>query len=221
MRGLTEYEKFLLLRPLPAGWPKDDFGTPFIQKNNFSEVCWDSIGFSSFANLKSTKDQNKKILLHFQYDKTLYRIWNNPLKYINKFKRFFAVTTPDFSAYRNMDHWVVEENVRHSLWLGAWYQYFGLNVIPTVTWAGKDSFDICFNYIGEGSVVAISTVGISKYRDDFLLGFNEMIKRIKPPLVLVRGKPLEGMHGSLKFIDFDEHFERSIHSAESQKSSFL
>lgn len=83
-------------------------------------------------------------------------------------------------------------------------------MIPTVTWADERTYDICFNYIEKGSIVAISTVGIIRNKELFLKGFNEMIKRIKPSLILVRGKPIEGMSGKFIFIDFCETFEIAL-----------
>ena len=73
----------------------------------------------------------------------------------------------------------VEENVRHGLWVGAWLQYLGIRIVPTITWADKRTYHICFDYIPKGSVVAISTVGVSKNIKEFLYGFNEMKKRIE------------------------------------------
>ena len=83
-------------------------------------------------------------------------------------------------------------------------------MIPTVTWADERTYDICFNCIEKGSIVAISTVGIIRNKELFLKGFNEMIKRIKPSLILVRGKPIEGMSGKFIFIDFCETFEIAL-----------
>ena len=207
MKGLTEYEKFLLLRPLPSDWPKDEKGIPFLKKNNFEDVNWDGIKFTSLSNIGSTKDKGKKIVLNYQFDKSLLKLWNNPIKYLIKLVPFFAVASPDFSAYSNMDLCQIEENVRHSLWLAAWYQYYGINVIPTITWADEKSYHICFDYVAYGSVVTISTVGINNI-DLFIKGFAEMIKRINPPLIIVRGKPIVGMVGNFIFIDFDETFEK-------------
>lgn len=207
MKGLTEYEKFLLLRKLPTGWPKDEKGIPYLKLNYFADTDWNNIQYTSLPNLNSTKNKENKIVLNFQYDKSMIKLWAHPIKYLMKFSSFYGVTTPDFSAYRNMEPWIVEENICHSLWLGAWYQFYGLNVIPTINWADERTYHICFDYVAKGSVVAISTIGVSKTKEDFLKGFNEMIKRIKPPLILVRGKPINGMIGNFIFVDFKETFE--------------
>ena len=206
--GLSEKEKFNLIKPLPEGWPKDDKGTPHLKRDVLLEtINWNETKFASYSNVKSTSNKENKILLNFQYDKTINRIYNDIFSYARKVFDFLAVTTPDYSAYTNMEPWVVEENVRHNLWVGSWLQYLGVKVIPTVTWADERTYDICFNYIEKGSVVAISTVGIIKNKELFLKGFNEMVKRVKPSLILVRGKPIEGMSGKFVFIDFCETFE--------------
>lgn len=209
--GLSEKEKFNLIKPLPEGWPKDDKGTPYLKRDVLLEtINWNETKFASYSNVKSTSNKENKILLNFQYDKTINRIYNDIFSYARKVFDFLAVTTPDYSAYTNMEPWVVEENVRHNLWVGAWLQYLGIKVIPTVTWADERTYDICFNYIEKGSIVAISTVGIIRNKELFLKGFNEMIKRIKPSLILVRGKPIEGMSGKFIFIDFCETFEIAL-----------
>ena len=209
--GLSEKEKFNLIKPLPEGWPKDDKGTPYLKRDVLLKtINWNETKFASYSNVKSTSNKENKILLNFQYDKTINRIYNDIFSYARKVFDFLAVTTPDYSAYTNMEPWVVEENVRHNLWVGAWLQYLGIKVIPTVTWADERTYDICFNYIEKGSVVAISTVGIIRNKELFLKGFNEMIKRIKPSLILVRGKPIEGMSGKFIFIDFCETFEIAL-----------
>lgn len=205
--SLSDREKFNLIRPLPDGWPKDKKGIPFLIKNNFEDVDWNEAKFASTSNIKSTRGKEKKILLTFQYDKTLNPIYNNIFDYARKTFDFLAVTTPDFSAYRNMELWKIEENVIHGLWCGAWLQYLGLRIIPTITWADIDSYDICFNHIEQGSVVAISTIGVAGEKDSFLKGFKEMAKRIKPSLILVRGNLIDGMEGTFIFIDFTDTFE--------------
>lgn len=203
---LSPIQEFNLIRPLPPEWPKDEKGIPYLKRADFNETMWNDVSFSSFSNLASIKGKDKTVLLHFQYDYTLVRIYNNVFSYARKVDGFYAVTTPDYSAYTNMEPYIVAENVSRGLWVGAWLQYLGINVIPTVTWADERTYDICFNHIEPGSVVAISSVGVSDCTDKFLSGFKEMMERIHPPLILVRGKPIKGMFGNFIFIDFEETF---------------
>ena len=66
-------------------------------------------------------------------------------------------------------------------------------VVPTISWAATGSFDFCFDGVEPGSVVAVSTVGTSNAGDEFMSGFEEMLLRIQPRIVIVYGKPHEGM----------------------------
>ena len=207
MKGLTDFEKFNLIKPLPDNWQKDENGIPYLKKDNFDDVDWNKVKYASTSNIKSTKNKCIKVLLNFQFDKTLNPIFNNIFNYALKARDFLAVTTPDYSAYINMEPWKIQENIIHGLWCGAWLQYLDFRVIPTVTWTDERTYNICFNYIEKGSIVAISTIGASKNKENFLKGFNEMVKRIEPSLILVRGKLIEGMEGKFIFIDFSDTFE--------------
>src|SRR5574344_3140762 len=133
--SLSEKEKFNLIKPLPEGWPKDKRGIPFLHKERDLVLAdWNNLEFASFSNLKSTKKKESKILLSFQYDKTIKCIYNNIFSFALKAADFKAIATPDYSAYINMEPCQIEENVQHSLWVGAWLQYLGITIIPTITW---------------------------------------------------------------------------------------
>ena len=70
-------------------------------------------------------------------------------------------------------------------------QNAGMDVIPTISWAEKETFDFCFDGIAtQGSVVAVSTIGVKQ--SDYAMeiwrqGMDEMIKRIQPSAILVYG----------------------------------
>lgn len=82
-------------------------------------------------------------------------------------------------------------------WCGAFWQSQGLNVIPTISWSDKRSFVFCFDGIEIGSIVAISTHGNRKCKEEFMLGYNMMLEKIKPCAILCYGKPFEEMKGNL------------------------
>lgn len=205
--GLSDKEKFNLIKPLPENWPKDKKGIPYLRREvSLETIDRNKVSFAMFSNIKSTNNKENKILLNFQYDKVITTIYNDIFNFARKAFDFLSVATPDYSAYTNMEPCKIEENVIHSLWVGAWLQHLGVKIIPTITRADERTYDICFNYIEKGSIVAISTVGVSKNLNNFLKGFNEMIKRINPSLIIVRGKPINGMSGNFIFVDFNETF---------------
>ncbi len=206
MKGLTDYQKYKLIRPLPEKWPKDGRGVPSLLRDDFGDVDWNRVKFTTLCNRNTIRDKRNAIPLLFHYDYLLDRLWNDPLKYVVEFSEFLAVLSPDFSAYRNMDPWVVEMNVEKGLWIAATLQSFKIKVIPTVTWADERTFAMCFDHFPKGGVVAISTIGVGGETAAFLRGFEEMKRRLDPSLILVRGKPIGGMSGRFIFIGFEETF---------------
>lgn len=78
----------------------------------------------------------------------------------------------------------------------------GIKVIPTVRWGDLASFNFCFDGIEKGSIVAVSTVGVKKQKSLFMLGYNEMLSRIKPSKIICYGKPFDEMKGDVIEVDY-------------------
>ena len=79
-------------------------------------------------------------------------------------------------------------------------QLYGIDVIPTISWSDKESFDWCFDGDPVRSVVAVSSVGVmnSKERKTlFLNGYGEMMDRLQPETVLFYGKVPEECEGNI------------------------
>lgn len=64
------------------------------------------------------------------------------------------------------------------------------------------SFNFCFDGIEKGSIVAVSTIGVKKEKSHFLLGYNEMLSRIKPSKIICCGKPFGEMKGDIIEVDY-------------------
>ena len=88
-------------------------------------------------------------------------------------------------------------------WCGAYMAEKGLQVIPTVNWSGPSSFDFCFEGIQKGSVVAVSTYMASEHgnhadqKDFFMAGYNEMLQRLEPEIILCYHEPFPEMGGNV------------------------
>ncbi len=136
----------------------------------------------------------------FVDDYKLLALWNNPLKKIALFRTCAAIATPDFSIYPSMNYNDIRHNVYKSRWLGCTWQNYGNVVLPTLGWAGEETFDISFCAVEEETPVVISTIGCQKRQEEFLLGFNEMKKRLNSPIIIVVGDMIQGMTG--RFINF-------------------
>ena len=88
-------------------------------------------------------------------------------------------------------------------WCCANWKNNGLTVFPTISWSGSRSFDYCFDGVEKGSTVAIGMVGAKRdNKRNFLLGYNEMLKRIEPEHIICFGQPFEEMKGDLIVIDY-------------------
>ena len=116
-------------------------------------------------------------------------LWKYPTRSINYLKRFYCAIAPDFSLYLDMPYPMKLWNIYRNRWISSFWSLHGINVIPCVSWAGKDSFKYCFDGLPEDSVLAISTNGIKKRSPGeklFFLGLEELMK-LNPSKVLVYG----------------------------------
>nr|DAG04137.1 MAG TPA: protein of unknown function (DUF4417) [Siphoviridae sp. ctmJp3]DAJ84326.1 MAG TPA: protein of unknown function (DUF4417) [Caudoviricetes sp.]DAY94950.1 MAG TPA: protein of unknown function (DUF4417) [Caudoviricetes sp.] len=89
-------------------------------------------------------------------------------------------------------------NVFRSRLIGAYWQACGLKVIPTLQWAGPESFPYCFSGIPNNSTVAVSTVGTNDNPTAELywrLGMRYAIDRLAPEKILLYGD-------AIPFFDF-------------------
>ena len=161
---------------------------PIIRNDNY--IPEDLIGF----NYAKT-NVDKRVGIHFYIDDYQFeRLWNDPEKYVQILREYDCMLTPDFSLYMDMTMPTKIWNTYRSRLIGQYYQNRGIKVIPTVSWAEKETYKFCFLGIPKGSVVSVSTVGVKEseyaksiWRD----GMDEMIKRIKPSCILVYGGELE------------------------------
>lgn len=64
------------------------------------------------------------------------------------------------------------------------------------------SFNFCFDGIEKGSIVAVSTIGVKNQKSHFMLGYNEMLSRIKPSKIICYGKPFDEMKGDIIEVDY-------------------
>ena len=136
--------------------------------------------------------------IFFTYDWKFESVYDKPEEELAILSQYFCLLSPDFSIFTNMPLALQIENIFKNRWCGAYWQSKGLKVIPTVSWGDKKSFDFCFDGIEENSIVAVSTYYRENCEEEFMLGYNEMMKRIKPSMVLCYDEPFKTMTGSVK-----------------------
>ena len=169
---------------------------PIIKKQN---IDVNKIKFLSYVDAKKDDNENKNKTIHFfTYDWKFEKVYQNADEELEKLKQYYAVLSPDFSIFTNMPLALQIESIFKNRWCGAYWQSKGLKVIPTVSWGDEKSFHFCFDGIEEGSIVAVSTYYRENCEEEFMLGYNEMLKRIKPSMVLCYDEPFKEMQGNIK-----------------------
>ena len=166
----------------------DFWQMPVINNDNF--IPDDIIGFN-YA--KSSKQHN--VGIHFYLDDYQFeRIWNKPEDYIDILKQYECIFSPDFSLYLDMPTPMKIWNIYRSRQIGRFYQSQGIKVIPTISWAEKETFEFAFKGIPKGSIVSISTIGVKRNKEALKIwqdGMNAMIEEIEPSSILVYGGKLD------------------------------
>ena len=182
------------------GLTNDFWQMPTIRNDNF--IPSDLIGFN-YA--KSSK--NKNCGIHFYLDDYQFeRIWSYPEKYTDILFDYECILSPDFSLYMDMPMPMKIWNTYRSRQIGAYFQSQGIKVIPTISWAEKETFDFCFLGIPQGSIVSVSTIGVKEDKtalEIWQAGVREMIRRINPKTIIVYGGKLDFDYGCIKTVYFE------------------
>ncbi|MBR6693694.1 MAG: DUF4417 domain-containing protein [Clostridia bacterium] len=175
-------------------------GTFEMPKISCQDVSLEKIEFIGYDKLSASKENQ---IVHFFLDDYKFEVmWNDPLPRVERLIKCKAVLSPNFSVYTEMPIALKIFNTFRSRWCGAFLQSCGIKVIPTLAWGGPETFWFCFDGIEQGSVVAVSTVGVRTEKDLFMQGYNEMIRRIKPSKILCYGQAFSEMKGNVIEVDY-------------------
>lgn len=172
-----------------------EYGIPQIEPTQYRACDW--VGFN-YA--RSEKNGAGKGVHFFLDDYQFNSVWQSPDKYLDMFRQFTHVMSPDFSTYTDFPKAIQIYNHYRKHWVGAYLQENGVDVIPTISWSTPDSFEWCFDGEPVCGVVAVSSVGAanSKAKKElFLAGYSEMLARLQPETVLFYGKVPEECAGNI------------------------
>ena len=178
----------------------DFWQIPIIENDNY--IPDDLIGF----NYAKTSE-NKKCGIHFYLDDYQFeRIWNSPDEYTEILAEYECILSPDFSLYLDMPMPMKIWNIYRSRQIGQYYQSLGIKVIPTISWAEKETFEFAFKGIPKGSIVSISTIGVKRDTEAMKIwadGMDAMINEIQPKTILVYGGKLDYDYGDIEVIYYE------------------
>lgn len=98
--------------------------------------------------------------------------------------------SPDFSPYSDSPKAIQIYNVYRNRWCARYWQEYGINVIPTITWADDDSLAYCLRGVPKHSTIAISTMGEGRWAkwQSLRRNWNQIMNTLEPDTVLLYGK---------------------------------
>jgi len=166
---------------------------PLLEKQDIDVSELRLIRFSSIVK-NETRDFDATVHF-FEKDEKFDEVWGRPEAYLDELRQYRQVMTPDFSLYANWPVPVQMFNTFRSRWCGWYWQQHGLIVIPTVSWALRESFRFCFAGVPPCTTVAVSTVGCRDSEKGFMAGYRQMLKVLDPTCVINYGEPFDAMDG--------------------------
>lgn len=139
---------------------------------------------NDFKGQKKTRDM---------LDAKLYYWGENPT--INRYEKMVydleGKAHPDMYTANHMPLAMQIYNHYRKHWLAAYWQQCGIHVVPTLCWSNKQSYEWCFDGEPQHSIVAISSVGTQKSKQNqalFEKGVRAALARLEPSEILWYGK---------------------------------
>ncbi len=167
------------------------------------------------TRVRSPKFDFSRAAVHFFLDDYRFEtVWARPRRALEHLSKYQILLTPDFSLYSDWPLVMQQWNVYRSRWCGRYWQELGYAVIPTVSWSTPDSFAFCFNGLPQNSVVAVSAMGVNLgeavQRRRFTAGFQEMITRLTPTMVLTYGPLPDDAYELASVVSYPTHWHGRV-----------
>lgn len=164
-------------------------------------------GMTGFNYAKSMKEEDKRgQACHFFLDDYQFeRVWTRPKAYIDVLRGFDCVLTPDFSLYMDMPRPMQAWNRYRAQAVGHIWQGEGLQVVPTLSWAGADTFPFTFEGTPRHTTVATSTVGVktnTQAQEIWHAGMRAALDTLEPTCVLLYGGNIGFDFGEIEVIEY-------------------
>lgn len=177
------------------------WGIPLVRKQSLNTDRIDLIACSDTKANDTAENRNKGV--HFFVDDYRFSgIYDHPTRSLARYSQYAFLLTPEFSTYADMDLWRQLESTAKNRWIGAYWQNKGLTVIPSICWSTARSFDFCFDGVEQNAIVAVGMIGSKRARKAFLYGYDTMLERLGPSMVIVFGSPFPEMRGNIVAVDY-------------------
>lgn len=201
------YSSYLVVDAVFVG----KYQIPVLSKHETILIPKDMIPFD-----KRRKVKDNDIAINFyMHDKTFKQVLTHTKKYIAELSKFSQVISPDCSLYRDMPLCLQITNTYMNRAIGFYLEKNGIYVIPNVRWGDERSLEFCFDGLPTNDIVSISTYGCIKGYENkyyFKIGLREMLKVLKPQVVLVYGAMPDEVFSEFinetKFINYSSYISR-------------
>jgi hypothetical protein len=188
------------------------YGIPTVKDDNFIPD-W-LVPYKT--RIRTERDTSGGAIHTFLDDYRFEVLWHRPVDTLTAIQSVGASLTPDFSTYNSYPYAMQIWNVYRNRWLGAYWQAHGVKVIPTISWAQRESYEFCFCGVPKDSIVALSTVGILREaysKGLFMEGYKEMTKRIEPRMVICYGEDTDLKLDEYNIVKYYPSYWKSIRDA--------
>lgn len=152
-----------------------------------TKVIPDKVISFNYANSCKTPEE---YFVHFYIDDYQFeRIWKRPEYYLKLLKKFKGIISPDFSTYTNMPKAQQIFQVYKSRLISAYYERYGIDIIPNISWSDEDSLSWTLEGIPKNSIIALSTNGVlnKSIKDNFIQCYKKVIEILEPKTVIIIG----------------------------------
>lgn len=176
----------------------NNYDIPFVEVPKDIKLPERLVSYSKIG----TSEIDDSTFIHFYQDDYifdgLYGVWNS-LIYNHQTKKGFSldkfadvggVICPDYSLYGDFPEALKIWNTYRSRAFGSYINSIGGIAIPNFHANGPDSYEYCFGGLRKHTIVAVSTLGCLRSNADkslFLQDTEELIKRIKPKIIILYG----------------------------------
>lgn len=201
------YENFLSSRPLQPGFKKVRYDIPELFLPTLTIDKLEHCYITNYGELNKSRklELSHYVVSAFRADSLLESWWQNPQKKLLLLRKCLCALTFDFSVTSSMAEARIIESTYKNRWIGCYWQESGVACIPTVSWAGEKTYEICALGIPHGSPIAISTCGVQDL-EMFIKGYNWFMEHIDHAYVICVGKIIAGMKGKIVHFEHSETF---------------
>ena len=187
-------------------------GIPVLVDMKNAQVPKDLVPF----NKAKTRKDKKGYVHFFIHDKGFASVLNNVKKYISLFRQYDGIITPDPTMGIDNPPCLLKVSTYFNRAIGFYCQRNGIPVIPNIRWTNEKSYSYCFLGVPKHSIVAVSTHGCCRSKEQkqlFRDGLIKMLEVLEPEDVIVHGcmskEIFEGLEDKTRFHPYPSEFEQT------------